>query len=255
MPKVRDFDFGQICFESDSMQVLSMSHKGRDDSEFPVTQGPINLSVLKSDGLLSHRWGVKTNHKGDAYVYCRDVPRAEKVSLHASGRQHISFTSQTSAHLGADCRFGNVWKEPDFESDAIATFSLVFPPWSAGLRPEERRTLTKDELVIVGHREKLVVVSFFIVDSAKKMQGRLPHFVLGQLPLRRGKTLHIIAWKEPQNNLVDRIRSIFPQASLTFSQLDLGEDDYTLWVQGYRGPNSAYMVTVPIHYTPRSETA
>ena len=170
MPKVRDFDFGQICFESDSMQVLSMSHKGRDDSEFPVTQGPINLSVLKSDGLLSHRWGVKTNHKGDAYVYCRDVPRAEKVSLHASGRQHISFTSQTSAHLGADCRFGNVWKEPDFESDAIATFSLVFPPWSAGLRPEERRTLTKDELVIVGHREKLVVVSFFIVDSAKKMR-------------------------------------------------------------------------------------
>ena len=82
----------------------------------------------------------------------------------------------------------------------------------------------------------------------------MPHFVLGQLPLRLGKTLHIIAWKEPQDDLMDRVRSVFPQISPTFSELALGEDDYTFCLQGYRGPNSAYMVNVPVHYTPTSET-
>ena len=101
---------------------------------------------------------------------------------------------------------------------------------------------------------QLVVVSFFIVDSVKKMRGRLPHFVLGQLLLQPEKTLHVIAWKESQNNLMDRIRDVFPHVSLNFSELKLREDDYTLCVHGYRRPNSAYMVRVPVHYTPPPKT-
>ena len=235
------------------MQVLSLSPKER-DVELPLTQGPINFSMLRSDGLFSNRWGVKTNKKGDAYVYCRDVSDAEKVSLHASGSQHISITSETAAPIGADSRFANVWEEPGIEPEAIATFSLIFSPWGVGMRPE-RRKLTKHELLIVGHGGKLVVVSFLVVDSTKKMQGRLPHLVLGQLPLEPKKTLHIITWKEPENDLMDRIRSVFPQISLTCSELRLGEGDYTLCIQGYRGPDSVFLVPVPVHYTPPSETA
>ena len=253
MPKRKDFNVEQICFESDSMQVLSLSRSER-DFRFPLTQGPINFSVLRGDGLLSNRWGVHTNNKGDAYVYCRDLPDAEKASLHASGRQHICITSEMAARIGADSRFGNVWTEPEFEGEAIATFSLLFPPWGVGRRFEPTK-ITKDELLVVGHKEKLVVVCFFLVDSTKKMRGRLPNFVLGQLRLRPGKTLHIIAWKEPQNNLMDRIRSVFPQISPTLSELELGEDDYTLCFQGYRRPNSAFMVTVPVRYTPAGETS
>ena len=208
--------------------------------------------MLRSDGKLSNRWGVKTSKHGDGYVYCRDVPDLEKVSLHTSGRQHISMPSQKAANIDADRRFGNVWIEPEFEREAIATFSLIFPPWGVGMRFEHTKR-TKDEVLIVGHKEKLVVVNFFVVDSNKKMQGHLPHFVLGQLPLRPEKTLHVIAWKEPQNDLMDRIQKVFPQISPTFSELKLGEDDYTLNLQGYRGPNSAYMVSVPVRYTPPSE--
>ena len=87
------------------------------------------------------------------------------------------------------------------------------------------------------------------------MRGRLPNFVLGELQLRPGWTLYIIAWKEPQNNLMDLIRSVFPQRSPVFSEKELGEDDYTLCFQGYRGPNSAYMVPVSVHYTPPFETS
>lgn len=253
MEMLNEFDFGQVCFESDTMQILFVSRNKR-DATFPLTRGPINFSVLRGDGKFSNRWGVTTSKHGDAYVYCRDVPNAEKVSLHTSGRQHISMPSINPATLGEHRRYGNVWTEPEFEREAIATFSLIFPPWGVGLRFEPKQR-TKDEILIAGHREKLVVVSFFVVDSDKKMQGRLPHFVLGQLPLRAGKTLHVITWKEPQNDLLNQIQKVFPQVSPIFSELKLGEDDYTLNLQGYRGPNSAYIVTVPVHYTPHSETA
>ena len=253
MPKTNDFDWDQICFETDPMQILSLSHNKR-EIDLPLTQAPINFSVLRSDGLSSYRWGVNTSKNGDAYVYCRDVRSAEKITFHASGKQHISITPGTAADAGMDNRFMNEWTEPEFEQEAIATFSLIFPPWGVGRRYEPEK-LTKDELLIVGHKEKLVVVYFFIVNSTKKMQGRLSHIVLGELLLRPGKTLHIIAWKEPQNNLMDRIRSAIPHASLNFSKEELQEGDYTLNFHGYRGLNSAYMLNVPIHYTPPAEAS
>ena len=251
MPEANKLDFGQICFGSDSMQVLSLSRK-KSVLELPLSKVPINFAVLKSDGLSSNRWGVSTNKNGDAYVYCRDVPDAGKVSLHASGRQHISITKKMAERTGTDNRFGPVWKEPEFARVAISTFSLIFPPWDVGMRYEPKE-LTKDELLIVGHREKLVAVNFLIVDSTKRMNGRRPNFILGQVPLRPGKTLYIIAWKEPQNDWMKRIRSDLPEISPTFSELELGEDDYTVWFQGFRGPNSAFMLTVPVHYTPLPE--
>ena len=148
----------------------------------------------------------------------------------------------------------NEWTEPEIEQEAIATFSLIFPPWGVG-RHYESEKLTKDELLIIGHKEKLVVVYFFIVESAKKMQGHLPHIVLGELQLRPGKTLHIIAWKEPENNLMERIQSAIPQVSLGLSKQELEEGDYTLNLHGYRGLNSAYMLSVPVHYTPLDEAS
>ena len=183
-------------------------------------------------------------------MYCRDNPEAEKVSLHALGRQHISVRREVAKRLGLGTRFGNVWFEPEFEPEAIATFSLLFPPWSVGLEladiPKQGK---KDELFIVGHREKVVVVAFFIVDADRNIQGRVPHIVLGRLPLREGKTLYLIAWKEPQRDLMDRVRRVFPQASWKCSELGLDDGEYAMCVQGYRQPNSAYMVVVPVHYT------
>ena len=194
---------------------------------------------------------MKTNPKGDVYVYCRDNPEAEKVSLHSSGRQHISISRKIAERIGAESRFQNVWTRPEFESEAIATFTLVFPPWGVGRKASEvRDPFRSDELLIVGHRKKLLLVNFFIVDSARNMRGHVPHLVLGQIPLMEGKTLHIIAWKEPENGLMDLVRTAFPQASHTFAKQRLGEGDYTMPVQGSRGQNAAYMVVFPVRYTP-----
>ena len=249
--KADDFDFGQIDFESDAVQVLSLSRSAK-QFVFPLTQTPINFSVLRSDGMLSNRWGAKVNKKGDVYVYCRDTPNAEKVSLHVSGRQHISMPIGTATEVGSGTRFGNVWQEPEFDSEAIATFSLLFPPWGVGIHPDFSM-LDKDELVVVGHSELTVVVAFFVVESGRTMRGRIPHFVLGEVRAMPGKTLHVIAWKEPADGLKERIRKVFPQIAHSMEQRRLDEGEYTTRLQGYRGPNAAYMVTVPVQYTPPSE--
>ena len=254
MREDNQFDVSQIRFDSDSMQALSLSRRNK-NLYLPLVQSPVNFTVLRSDGKFSNRWGVRVNDKGDAYIYCRDNPSADKVSLHASGQQHISIRRDVAKSVGAENRFGNRWNEPEFDSEAIATFALVFPPWGVGLEPSDfPMGIKKDELLIVGHRQKVVVVSFFIVDSERSMQGNVPHIALGRLPLREGKTLHVIAWKEPQGDLMDRMRKAFPTASQTFAELGLDDGEYTMYVQGYRGPESAYMVVFPVRYTsPESE--
>ena len=50
------------------------------------------------------------------------------------------------------------------------------------------------------------------------------------------------------------IRKTFPHAEQTFAKLGLGTGEYTMHVQGYRRPDSAYMVVCPVHYaSPKSE--
>ena len=218
------------------------------DLRFVETES--NDQAAQPLGRPSHGWGVKTNGKGDAYLYCRDNPSAEKVSFHSSGRQHVSIPNELVARRGVESRFMNEWEEPAFTSEAIATFTLIFPPWGAVRPLDTPAKKGKSELVIVGHKEKLVVVCFFIVDSSKRMRGRDPHFVLGQLPLGSTKTLHVIVQKEPQNELADRIRRCFPQVIQALPEGRIGGSDYTLWVGGYRGENAAWMSVIPVRYTP-----
>ena len=253
MQQANEFDFSRIHFGSDQMQVLSLS-RGKDRVRLPLTKGPVNFSVARSDGKFSNRWGVRVAPKGDAYIYCRDNPNAAKVSLHESGQQHISFNKDFAKSVGMGSRFKNVWSEPESAFEVIATFSLVFPPWGVGLDPANNpKKGDKDELFIIGHKENLVIVGFFMADAGVNLRGQMNHIVLAQLPARAGKTLHVIAWKEPQKGLIGTVRSTFPRMAQTFSERGLGDGDYELHAQGYRAPNSAYMVAFPVHYSARRQ--
>ena len=230
---------GEVSFQDEQMQVLSLS-RGGPEIGFPLTSGPINFSVL-SDGGLSVRWGVRVGPKGDAYIYNRDVKNAEKVSLHESGCQHIAITGDTAVRVGADNRFGPKWTEPVFDQGAIPTFSILFPPWGVMDRRPENLARKKGELLIVGHVEKVVAVGFFIIDSGKTLRVDAPHFTLGKLALRPGKVLHVVAWKEPENNLKTLLRVSLAQVPLPFPEAE----DLVVNFQGFRASNSAFMVAVP----------
>ena len=235
----------QISFENDLMQVLALDRPGP-RTEFPLTDDPINFAVLHQDGL-SHRWGVTVNPKGDVYIYNRDIKHGEKVSLHARGRQHVTMPPTTSNQVRVDDRFGPVWTEPRIDQDGIvATFSIVVPPWGyKNSQPRLRRR--KNEALIIGHRGKLTVIGFFITSAETNLEIAVPHFQLGKLTLGTGKVLQVVTWREEQGNLRESLLDGLRRIPCPLPRVD------DLWVnfQGFRQPNSAYMVAVPVSVTER----
>lgn len=229
-----------VSFEDDFVQVLSVRPEGT-EIEFPLTKGPVNFSVM-SDCGLSVRWGVTVERKGDVYIYDRDVKDAEKVSLHASGRQHIAVTPETAIRVGTSSRFGLRWTEPVFEQGALPAFSILFPPWGVkDMRPESLAK-RKAELLIVGHVEKTVVVGFFVMKSERILQVNAPHFVIAKLPMGNQKTLHVVAWKESEKDLRTVLQAALEQTATPLPDID----DLILNFQGFRAPDSAFMVPVPL---------
>jgi hypothetical protein len=94
----------------------------RDGLQLPLRTTRIRFAVMRKHGFTSNSWGVVVNRKGDAYIYCRDDLKDQKVSLHASGKQHISFNENTpSMRFYAGDRFMNRWREPQHTQKAIPT--------------------------------------------------------------------------------------------------------------------------------------
>ena len=224
-------------------------------AQIPTKINPIRFTVLYRNGNTSNAWGVRVKNTGDAYIYCRDHMRGQEVSLHASGKQHISIDPNTrsTANL-TQKQFMNQWHQPD---EVIATFKLVFPPWGIQLNKEQRDkfrpTWDKNDIYIEGHHEFLTVVSFYIVNERAKYQrkDKYPGFLLGELPLKIGKKLAITAEWEPEQglraNIENALRQSPPEKNLIEDHLS---HTLTACVTGNWGsPNSVFMVTLPIIYS------
>ncbi len=92
-------------------------------AKLPIKQNPIRFAILYRNGCTSNAWGVQVRPAGDAYVYCRDNMQAQHVSLHASGKQHITIDPNSpSAGDLSEKQFMNQWHEPD---EGIATFRVL----------------------------------------------------------------------------------------------------------------------------------
>ena len=251
MPSTDEFDVNQIRFEPEAMGALSASVNNK-DVELPLTRSPINFAVLWRNGKASSRWGIRASKKGDVYVVCRDVSDSQgpKASLHADGWRFTSVHPKHTSDTGR--QFFQKWERPELDGVAIATLSILFPPWAGediDLAKVERR---KDELFVLGHHERIVVVGFFLVESAIELQPSIPHIVLGKLSLMTGETLYVVAWKEPvAEDLQERIRGHFPQVASALQEAGRNEGGFTLCLHGYRRPNSAYMMPMPVHYQPK----
>lgn len=241
-------------FSSDTIQVVSASEK-----ELPVDAAPVRFAVLMKDRALSNSWGINVENTGDAYIYCRDNMKGQKVSLHRSGKQHISLDASIARlpQFAGATRFMNQWSEPEFEDHAVATFYLLFPNWGVRLGADQIRktenTWRKNELLIIGHEKDMTVVAFYIVDNDRSMtyRGKGSCIALSRLPLRPGKILHVYAWREPDDGeLLTKIQeSAFPHAAQTFARTNVREGSYCMSVTGERG-ETHYMVTFPVIYSP-----
>ena len=243
-----------IDHSSNLLQAVSVS-KDR-EFELPIRTPPVNFAVLRRDGKVSNSWGVTVERSGDAYIYCRDSMKGQKVSLHASGKQHVSFDkSVTSLDHFQGSRFMDQWREPVFDKDAVATFALVFPVWGVGLTYEQMKDSLsmwkKNCLYIVGDDEDLTVVFFFIIDDGKTLTHRGPgsSLAIAELPLRPGKTLHVVACRKPEAGFREAIETALRQVPTGFAERRLEGEDYGLCFTGNWG-ETVFMVALSATYTP-----
>ena len=177
--------------------------------QLPVRQGPVRFAVQMPNGRTSNAWRVWTQNS-DAYICCRDNMQETKISLHRSGKQHIAFTRESRIEMIPGSRFWNQWREPTQQSPAIPSFKLVFPSWGVQLNREDRsksRTIRQkwdnNQILIEGDEELLTVVSFLVLDESSNLDltGGNSATLIGVLPFRHGKSLFVVASKEPERNL------------------------------------------------------
>ena len=225
-----------------------------EEAQVPTKKNPIRFAVQYRNGRTSNAWGVQARDTGDAYIYCRDNMKGQKVSLHASGKQHISIDPRlpSTANL-TEKQFMNQWHEPD---EGIATFRLIFPSWGIQLDEEQREkfksTWMKTDIFIEGHHEFLTVVSFHVISDKVRLRKRseFPGFQLGELSLRVGKKLAITADWEPERGLKTLMESALKQfpPNMDIIKDYLGKTLAVCVTGNCAAPNSVYMVSFPVIY-------
>lgn len=235
-----------------------MTFRMSDGLTLPLKTKQIRFAVEWRNGLTSNAWAVRVEKKGDAYIYCRDHMKEQKVSLHASGQQHISFPNDFAARVfSTGDRFMNQWEEPQYTKNAIATFRLLFPPWSlrlnAGQRGKFQNVWDKNDVWIPGDDKRMTVVYFVIVDDNKRLrkaEGSPPSTPFGVLSLRSGKRLVMVAehrdegqWRKTAE---DALKNIVPPTDPT----QLEGDDLTICLTGDTEENSVFMLPLSVKYHP-----
>ena len=236
----------------------------RDGQVLPIKTSPIRFAVDRGNGFTSDAWGVRVENSGDAYIYCRGGLRGQKVSLHCSGKQHISFNEDDpSMRNYKGDRFMNQWREPEHEGKAIPTFRLLFPIWGLHLSPEQRKGMqarwNRNQVLIPGHAEMVTVVSFVIVDDGttlRKEEGSPPSAPFGVLRLRPGKTLFAIAGYEPERDLREKVddalKEMVREIAATKDPKELEGEDLEICLTGYTLENCVFMLPLSARYTPKA---
>ena len=234
------------------LEMEEISFRTRSRLTLPMRKSPIRFAVQQTSGITSNAWGVQTENTGDAYVYCRDCMKGQKISLHRSGKQHISFDEEVATQMNSSDRFMNQWREPHYIGEAKPTFKLLFPSWALGLNEVERRNSEsawkKNEILIGGHDDLMTVVSFVIVDDGvrlRKKEGSYPWSLIGDLSLRSGKRLLVVAGWEPEGNW----RAVVEEALSKINDPRVVSggfpgDPLSISLTGYSSPDSAFMVVV-----------
>ena len=188
--------------------------------------------------------------------------RGQKVSLHASGKQHITLPTGLIRTGASSNRFLKQWHEPEFREHAVATFQILFPSWGNKLSREDREsqpTVWKKNSILIDaddDEESLIVVSFVVADEDRvlpKEEGPWPMTILGILPLREGKTLWVLASKGLEGELKENIAaSLMHIDARELVPENLFGERMSLSITGTAGDNrdSVWLVVIPFMYSP-----
>lgn len=243
------------------MSAEEMTLCRRDGIELPLRAAPIRFAVTGEGGFTSNSWGVYLVKKGDAYVRCRDAMTDQKVSLHASGKQHIRISDSAlrKASLPGD-GFMNQWWEPKHGKKAVPTLRLLFPPWGLSLDARQRAKVQdkwdKNDVLIPAHAEMVTVVSFVILDDSvrlRKEEGSPPSAPLGALKLGTGKSLFVIAGYESEGDLRAKADAALKQIARP-PEVELSDgENLEVCLTGNTVENSTFILPLSVRYRRRSD--
>ncbi len=167
---------------------------------------PVTFAVRLRDGSAGSMWKVVARGRGDVYIVPRDIMEGAKISLHASGQQHLRVIRPLFP------RVEKKWKEPPRESPLPASVKLIFTVWSAGMGPTRDHDATQiqrqwgqNQVLIEGENseDSVITVCFFLTpsDVDVELPPWPPMARFAALHVGAGKDLHIIARRERRRNL------------------------------------------------------
>jgi hypothetical protein len=191
----------------------------------PIRKGPARFAVGPPDGLSSNSWNLWSNRKGDLYVACRDNFKEAKVSLHASGRWRMGFTSEALAKnpnlvpLEGN-RAWEVWDQPPPQLPNVTiAFRLYFPTSELAVRPEQRQPDQWREVVFIEPAPpgtgKLAALSLFVTNGdVEPKHDSEPSFRLASLAIGHNMHAQLFAHGEPEGSIPKIIEGIAEHAQL-----------------------------------------
>lgn len=172
----------------------------------PFTKGPVRFAFGDPDGLTSNAWRAWVAGPGDVYLACRDNMRETKVSLHASGRWRMGFTSEAITKrpdllAKGQNRAWEVWDEPTATlPNTVAAFRLFFLTPELAVRSDQRTAKDWGKVLFIepAPAGKLAAVTLFITsgDTAIHHQSE-PSFRLAALTLGNGRWAQLVAHFDP----------------------------------------------------------
>jgi hypothetical protein len=188
----------------------------------PIRKGPVRFAVGPPNGLTSNSWTLWANRKGDVYISCRDNFKEAKVSLHASGRWRMGFTSEALVKnpnlmkLEGEDRTWEVWDKPppQLPSTTIA-FRLFFPTSELAVRPEQRPAPEWDKVIFIEPAPpgggKLSALTLFVTNGdVEPRHESEPSFRLASLAIGQDLHAQLIAHAEPEGSIpriIERTRA------------------------------------------------
>jgi hypothetical protein len=188
----------------------------------PLLKGPVRFAVGPPDGLTSNSWRMWTSKVGDIYIACRDNFKEAKVSLHASGRWRMGFTTEAISKklqlLPPDTnRAWDVWDEPPASlPDSVIAFRLIFPTSELAVRPEQRSAnLWKPVLYIEqAPPGKVTIITLFVTKGALTLRHESePSFCLASLAIGNNRRAQLLAHTDPSDGLDDFVEKGVANAS------------------------------------------
>ena len=186
-----------------------------------MKKGPVRFAVGPPNGLTSNAWRIWTTKYGDIYIACRDNFKEAKVSLHASGRWRMGFTTEAlvknSSLLPSEKdRAWEVWdKPPAFLPNTVTAFKLLFPTSELAVRPEQRIPQEWANVIYIEAAPpgKLTVVTLFVTAGDLTLAHEPePSFCLASLDIGDNRRAQLVAHGDPEGDLPNVIKGCVIQA-------------------------------------------